>query len=84
MWQIALIPKKFKEKRSSLRLAVFHLPFTTLIMCFFFVFSIDPLSDLLEWARTFSGFDEKKILATRDLKMGRFMVKTSLPVLHSA
>ena len=31
------------------------------------------LVELLEWGRTFLGFLEKKILVTRDLKIGRLI-----------
>ena len=33
------------------------------------------LVELLEWGRTFSGFWDKKILVSRDLKIGRSAVK---------
>ena len=33
------------------------------------------LVELLEWGRTFSGFWDKKVLVSRDLKIGRFVVK---------
>ena len=54
---------------SSNRLAnslIYH-SLTTLI--------IDPL----EWVRTFSVFLGKKILTSKDLKMGKFVVKKLLP-----
>ena len=33
------------------------------------------LVELLEWGRKFSGFWDKKILVSRDLKIGRFAVE---------
>ena len=33
------------------------------------------LVELLEWGRTFSGFWDKKVFVSRDLKIGRFVVK---------
>ena len=33
------------------------------------------LVELLEWGCTFSGFWDKKVLVSRDLKLGRFAVK---------
>ena len=38
--------------------------------------------ELLEWGRTFSGFWGKKILASSDLKMGRFAVKMGSAIGH--
>ena len=37
------------------------------------------LVELLEWSRTFSGFRDKKVLVSRDLKIARFAVKKWFP-----
>ena len=42
---------------------------------------VTVLVELLEWGRNFSGFWDKKILVSKDLKIGRFVFEKWFPLL---